>query len=130
MMKKIKEFFRKINKKIQEKSLTPAGNRKKVGVILFYASIAVFVLISLRFVYIITVGKVGSQSLDSERQKIYQGSSVIKANVEPFSIVMGCHLLKMLLLIRYTQNLTKTIKGLITWSFLCMIKIMIKLLIF
>ena len=79
MMKKIKEFFRKINKKIQEKSLTPAGNRKKVGVILFYASIAVFVLISLRFVYIITVGKVGSQSLDSERQKIYQGSSVIKA---------------------------------------------------
>jgi len=78
-MNRVKEFFIKINKKIQAKSLTPAGNRKKVGVILFYTSIAVFVLISLRFVYIITVGKVGSQSLDSERQKIYQGSSVIKA---------------------------------------------------
>lgn len=78
-MDKIKLFLKNINKKIQQNSLTPAGNRKKVGIILFYASIAIFMLFAVRLTYVISVGKVGTGSLDAERQKIYQGSSVIKA---------------------------------------------------
>lgn len=78
-MEKIKKMFRKLHHQINKNSLSPAGNRKKVGVVLFYASIALFFLFSARFIYIISVGKVGNESLDAERQKIYQGSSVIKA---------------------------------------------------
>lgn len=79
MINKIKQFFIQLNKKIQSKNLTPARNRKKVGVILCYTAIFAFSLFTLRFIYIVTVGKVGSTSLDKERQSLYQGSSVIKA---------------------------------------------------
>lgn len=75
----MKDKLRQVNKKIQEKNLTPAGNRKKVGVILFIASVAIFFLFAIRFIYIISVGKVGSDSLSEKRQELYQGSSIIKA---------------------------------------------------
>ncbi len=75
----MKEFWEKAKKKIKSKNLTPAGNRRKVGIILFTTSIAIFLLFAVRFIYIIGVGKVGSESLDSKRQELYQGSSVIKA---------------------------------------------------
>ncbi|MGY3766516.1 penicillin-binding transpeptidase domain-containing protein [Vagococcus vulneris] len=79
MIIKIKKFFKELHKKIQSKNLTPARNRKKVGVILCYTAVFVFSVFALRFMYIITVGKIGSYSLDKERQSLYQGSSVIKA---------------------------------------------------
>lgn len=75
----MKEFRRKLKKKIASKNLTPAGNRRKVGIILFTTSIAIFLLFAVRFIYIIGVGKVGSESLDKKRQELYQGSSIIKA---------------------------------------------------
>ena len=75
----MKEFRRKFKKKIASKNLTPSGNRKKVGIILFGTTIAIFLLFTVRFVYIIGVGKVGSESLDKKRQDLYQGSSIIKA---------------------------------------------------
>ncbi|HCM89338.1 MULTISPECIES: penicillin-binding protein 2 [Vagococcus] len=75
----MKEFRRKFKKKIAAKNLTPSGNRKKVGIILFGTTIAIFLLFAVRFVYIIGVGKVGSESLDKKRQDLYQGSSIIKA---------------------------------------------------
>lgn len=79
MVNKLKQLLKKMNNTIKKRNLTPAGNRKKAGVILFCTSIAVFFLFSLRFTYIVTVGKVGSKSLDVESQKLYQGSSIIKA---------------------------------------------------
>lgn len=75
----MKELRKKVKKKIKSKNLTPAGNRRKVGIILFTTSIAIFLLFAVRFIYIIGVGKVGSESLDSKRQELYQGSSIIKA---------------------------------------------------
>lgn len=75
----MKEFRRKFKKKLASKNLTPSGNRKKVGIILFGTTIAIFLLFTVRFVYIIGVGKVGSESLDKKRQDLYQGSSIIKA---------------------------------------------------
>ena len=75
----MKKFFSKVKKKIESKNLTPAGNRRKVGIILFSTSIVIFLLFAVRFIYIIGVGKVGSESLDKKRQDLYQGSSIIKA---------------------------------------------------
>ena len=75
----MKNWLKKLNKKIKSKNLTPAGNRKKVGIILFSTSIVIFFLFAARFIYIIGVGKVGSESLDKKRQDLYQGSSVITA---------------------------------------------------
>lgn len=75
----MKKLIEKINRKIKSKNLTPAGNRRKVGIILFSTSVVIFLLFAVRFVYIIGVGKVGSESLDKKRQDLYQGSSVIKA---------------------------------------------------
>ncbi len=71
--------LKKIKAKIDKKNLSPAGNRKKVGVILFAASIAVFLIFAIRFSYLITVGKVASESLSEKKQALYQGSSVVKA---------------------------------------------------
>ena len=75
----MKNFIRKCKAKIESKNLTPAGNRRNVGIILFSASIVIFLLFAVRFIYIIGVGKVGSESLDKKRQDLYQGSSIIKA---------------------------------------------------
>ncbi len=75
----MKKFMKKMKRKIDSKNLTPAGNRRNVGIILFSTSIVIFLLFAVRFVYIIGVGKVGSESLDKKRQDLYQGSSIIKA---------------------------------------------------
>ena len=75
----MKKWLKKLKRLIDSKNLTPAGNRRNVGIILFSTSIIIFLLFAVRFIYIIGVGKVGSESLDKKRQDLYQGSSVIKA---------------------------------------------------
>ena len=75
----MKKWLKKLKKLIESKSLTPARNRRNVGIILFSTSVVIFLLFAVRFIYIIGVGKVGSESLDKKRQDLYQGSSVIKA---------------------------------------------------
>ena len=75
----MKKWLKKLKRLIDSKNLTPAGNRRNVGIILFSTSIIIFLLFAVRFIYIIGVGKVGSESLDKKRQDLYQGSSIIKA---------------------------------------------------
>ena len=75
----MKKWLKKLKRLIDSKNLTPAGNRRNVGIFLFSTSIIIFLLFAVRFIYIIGVGKVGSESLDKKRQDLYQGSSVIKA---------------------------------------------------
>ncbi|MGO3650701.1 peptidoglycan D,D-transpeptidase FtsI family protein [Vagococcus sp.] len=79
MKDKVITFFKKIQKKIKSKNLTPEKNRRKVGMILSITSVIVFFVFTFRFVYIVTIGKVGSANLNEKRDSLYQGSSIIKA---------------------------------------------------
>ncbi|THB61026.1 penicillin-binding protein 2 [Vagococcus silagei] len=72
-------FFKKIKNKINSKNQTPARNRRNVGLILSIMTIAVFVLFTSRFIYIVTIGKVGTENLNEKKDSLYQGSSIIKA---------------------------------------------------
>lgn len=67
-----KKFF-------QSKHKNPVTNRKKVGRILFFFAIGVFLLFSFRFIYIISIGKVGDVSLDEKTENHFQGSSIVQA---------------------------------------------------
>lgn len=66
-------------KAIEKRNLSPANNRKRVGVILFSVTIAMFLIFIVRFSYIIVFGKVAGVSLTEQTKKLYQGSSVVKA---------------------------------------------------
>lgn len=79
MKNKVRKFFKKIKNKINSKNQTPARNRRNVGLILSITTIAVFVLFTSRFIYIVTIGKVGTENLNEKKDSLYQGSSIIKA---------------------------------------------------
>lgn len=57
----------------------PTANRKKVARILFFFTIFIFSVFSFRFIYIISVGKVGDVSLDKKTQNHFQGTSIVPA---------------------------------------------------
>lgn len=67
-----KKFFQSNHK-------NPMTNRKKVGRILFFFAMGIFLLFSFRFIYIISIGKVGDVSLDEKTENHFQGSSVVQA---------------------------------------------------
>lgn len=69
----------KLKNFVKKKNLNPMNNRKKVGIILFAASIGLFFLFAFRLTYIVAVGKVAGVSLPEKTANLYQGSSVIKA---------------------------------------------------
>ncbi len=68
-----------LKRKIKKKNLTPANNRKKVGIIFFAVAIGVFLLFIARFSTIIVTGKVSGVSLGKKTQQLYQGSSEVVA---------------------------------------------------
>ncbi|MDN6640247.1 MAG: penicillin-binding protein [Tetragenococcus sp.] len=72
MMEKIRQYFKK-------KNLSTKNNRKKVGIILFATSIGLFFLFVARLSYIVVVGNVAGESLETQTQNLYQGSEVVKA---------------------------------------------------
>ncbi|MBL1227861.1 penicillin-binding protein 2 [Enterococcus sp. BWB1-3] len=69
----------RIKRFIRKKNLNPTNNRKKVGIILFAASIGLFFLFAFRLSYIISSGEVAGVSLKEKTQDLYTGSTVIKA---------------------------------------------------
>lgn len=69
----------RIKRFIRKKNLNPTNNRKKVGIILFAASIGLFFLFVFRLSYIISSGEVAGVSLKEKTQNLYTGSTVIKA---------------------------------------------------
>lgn len=72
MIKKLKEFLKKYN-------LNPVKNRKRVGVILVVVAIGIFLIFTIRLVYIVGVGKIGNTSLDAKIENLYQGKSIVRA---------------------------------------------------
>lgn len=72
MIKKIRQYFKK-------KNLSTRNNRKKVGIILFATSIGLFFLFVARLSYIVVVGDVAGESLETQTRNLYQGSEVVKA---------------------------------------------------
>ncbi|HAQ7611869.1 TPA: penicillin-binding protein [Enterococcus faecium] len=69
----------KIRRFMEKKNLNPMNNRKKVGIILFAASIGLFFLFAVRFSYIVIGGHVAGTSLAEKTKQLYQGSEVVKA---------------------------------------------------
>lgn len=72
MIEKIRQYFKK-------KNLSTRNNRKKVGIILFATSIGLFFLFVARLSYIVVVGDVAGESLETRTKNLYQGSEVVKA---------------------------------------------------
>ncbi|MDN5831211.1 MAG: penicillin-binding protein [Tetragenococcus halophilus] len=72
MIEKIRQYFKK-------KNLSTRNNRKKVGIILFATSIGLFFLFVARLSYIVVVGDVAGESLETQTRNLYQGSEVVKA---------------------------------------------------
>lgn len=72
MIEKIRQYFKK-------KNLSARNNRKKVGIILFATSIGLFFLFVARLSYIVVVGDVAGESLETQTKNLYQGSEVVKA---------------------------------------------------
>lgn len=72
MIEKIRQYFKK-------KNLSTRNNRKKVGIILFATSIGLFFLFVARLSYIVVVGDVAGESLETQTKNLYQGSEVVKA---------------------------------------------------
>lgn len=64
MIEKIRQYFKK-------KNLSTRNNRKKVGIILFATSIGLFFLFVARLSYIVVVGDVAGESLETQTKKIY-----------------------------------------------------------
>ncbi|MDR0922663.1 MAG: cell division protein FtsI [Lactobacillales bacterium] len=74
-MKLLRKFKRFINKN----NLSPANNRRLVGVTLFGITILVFIVFVVRFSWIVGTGKVANVSLDAKTKELYQGSEPIYA---------------------------------------------------
>jgi len=55
--------FRKIQKKVRKSQLTPESNRKRVGKIVFFLSVVLFTVFIFRFVWLITVNRVGDTNI-------------------------------------------------------------------
>lgn len=72
MKERIRQYFKK-------KNLSTRNNRKKVGIILFATSIGLFFLFVARLSYIVVVGNVAGESLETQTKDLYQGSEVVKA---------------------------------------------------
>lgn len=71
--------FKRLRRKIRKKNLTPMNNRKKVGVILFAASIGLFFLFAVRMIYVVAGGHVAGTSLKAKTEELYHGGEVVKA---------------------------------------------------
>lgn len=71
-MKKIKEL-------IKNRNLSTLKNRKRVGVIVLFLTIALFLLFVIRFSYIVVTGKVAGVSLDEKTKELYQVHETLEA---------------------------------------------------
>lgn len=75
----LKEIPNYVKKHIKEKKLPASENRYRFGSLLILLSGLIFFFFIVRFVYIVSVGRVGTASLNEKTQQLYQGSSVVKA---------------------------------------------------
>ena len=72
-------YKQKFDKFLKKKNLTTTNNRKKVGILFFLTTIALFFLFVLRLGYIVLIGNVGDVSLKQRTTELYKGSEVIAA---------------------------------------------------
>ena len=72
-------YKEKFDKFLKQKNLTTTNNRKKVGILFFLTTIALFFLFVTRLGYIVLVGQVGGVSLEEKTAALYKGSEVITA---------------------------------------------------
>ncbi|GBG96301.1 penicillin-binding protein [Lactococcus termiticola] len=70
---------RLIQKKAQKSQLTPESNRKRVGKIVFLLSIVLFTVFIFRFVWLITVNRVGGVDLAKMAKENYSTTVTVNA---------------------------------------------------
>lgn len=73
------QIFKKLKRAIEQDRESTTNNRKKVGILLFTTSIGLFFLFAVRLSYIVMVGNVAGESLESRTKELYQGSTIVKA---------------------------------------------------
>ncbi len=79
-MKKFFLFpFRKILRNAKKTNLSPQNNRKHVGKSLFFLVIAVFTIFIFRFVWLITVNRVGNVNLKEAATANYENTITLQA---------------------------------------------------
>ncbi|MBO0469354.1 penicillin-binding protein 2 [Enterococcus sp. DIV0242_7C1] len=71
-MKKIKEFF-------NSRNLSTLKNRKRVGVIVLFLIILIFLLFTIRLSYIVITGKVAGNSLAEKTKELYEVHETLEA---------------------------------------------------
>ncbi|MCA5012937.1 MULTISPECIES: penicillin-binding transpeptidase domain-containing protein [unclassified Enterococcus] len=71
-MKKIKEFF-------NSRNLSTLKNRKRVGVIVLFLIILIFLLFTIRLSYIVITGKVAGSSLAEKTKELYEVHETLEA---------------------------------------------------
>ncbi|MFD2305496.1 penicillin-binding transpeptidase domain-containing protein [Enterococcus termitis] len=71
-MQKIKHFF-------QNRNLSTTKNRKRVGVIVLFLTVLVFLLFITRFSYIVLTGKVAGNSLAEKTKELYEVHEILEA---------------------------------------------------
>jgi penicillin-binding protein 2X len=71
-MQKIKHFF-------QNRNLSTTKNRKRVGVIVLFLTVLVFLLFITRFSYIVLTGKVAGNPLAEKTKELYEVHEILEA---------------------------------------------------